>query len=140
MADTLTPAERSERMAKIRGQNTKPELHVRRALHAAGFRFRLHRKDLPGRPDLVLPKYGSVVFVHGCFWHAHHCQKGRIPATRSEFWREKFEGNKKRDASNVRELRAMGWRVLHVWECELTAPGTRERTLNNLANKLRRGG
>lgn len=140
MVDRLTPAQRSERMARIRGENTKPELHVRKALHAAGFRFRLHRKDLPGRPDLVLPKYGVVVFVHGCFWHAHHCQKGRIPSTRSEFWEEKFKGNKRRDRRNARELRAMGWRVLHVWECELVTPDLRDRAMQKLANKIRRGG
>lgn len=97
MADLLSPAQRSERMARIRGRDTQPEILVRKGPHAAGLRFSLHRKDLPGRPDLVLPKYGSVVFVQGCFWHAHHCQKGRIPSTRSEFWQEKFEGNKRRD-------------------------------------------
>lgn len=139
MADTLTPRERSERMSRIRGKDTKPELLVRRFLHAMGFRFRLHRKDLPGRPDLVLPKYGTVVFVQGCFWHAHHCQKGRIPASRSQFWREKFDYNKQRDARNVRRLRADGWRVLHLWECELTNAAARERALQRLARKIRRG-
>jgi DNA mismatch endonuclease, patch repair protein len=139
MVDTLTPAERSERMSRIRSQNTKPELWVRRLLHAAGFRFRLHRKDLPGRPDLVLPKYRAVVFVQGCFWHAHHCQKGRIPGTRGDFWKAKFEGNRKRDARNTRELRAAGWRVFTIWECELAKPTNRERTVERLIRKLRRG-
>src|SRR4249919_3514880 len=129
MADTLTPAERSERMSRIRGKDTKPELWVRRMLHSLGFRFRLHRKDLPGRPDLVLPKYDAVVFVQGCFWHAHHCQKGRIPGTREAFWKAKFEGNKKRDVRNTRALRAAGWRVFTVWECELSKPSSRERAL-----------
>lgn len=138
MVDTLTPAERSERMSRIRSQNTKPELWVRRLLHAAGFRFRLHRKDLPGRPDLVLPKYRAVVFVQGCFWHAHHCQKGRIPGTRGDFWKAKFEGNRKRDARNARALRALGWRVFTIWECELAKPTNRERTVERLIRKLRR--
>lgn len=139
MVDTLSAAERSERMSRIRGKDTKPEMWVRRGLHSAGFRFRLHRNDLPGRPDLVLPKYGAVVFVQGCFWHAHHCQHGRIPGTRSEFWKAKFEGNRKRDARNTRALRAAGWRVLTVWECELAKPAARNQTLAKLINKLRRG-
>jgi DNA mismatch endonuclease (patch repair protein) len=139
MADTLTPAQRSERMARIRSKDTKPELWVRRILHSRGFRFRLHRKDLPGRPDLVLPKYGAVVFVQGCFWHVHHCQKGRVPGTRGDFWKAKFEGNKKRDARNTRALRAAGWRVFTIWECELAKPATRERALERMIRKLRRG-
>ena len=139
MADTLTPAQRSERMSRIRSRDTKPELWVRRILHSRGFRFRLHRKDLPGRPDLVLPKYGAVVFVQGCFWHAHHCQKGRVPGTRGDFWKAKFEGNKKRDARNTRALHTAGWRVFTIWECELGKPATRERALERLIRKLRRG-
>lgn len=139
MVDTLTTAERSERMSRIRGKDTTPEFLVRRFLHSEGFRFRLHRKDLPGKPDLVLPKYGVVVFVQGCFWHAHHCQKGRIPGSRSTFWATKFETNKKRDVRNVRKLRSMGWRVLNVWECELTTVAKRERALRRLAGKIRRG-
>lgn len=137
MTDTLSPAQRSQRMSLIRGKDTRPELWVRRALHAQGFRFRLHRKDLPGRPDIVLPKYGVVVFVQGCFWHAHHCQKGRVPATRSEFWQAKFEGNKKRDARNMRALRQAGWRVLCVWECQLANALGRERALERLVNAIR---
>jgi DNA mismatch endonuclease (patch repair protein) len=139
MADTLTPAERSERMSRIKGRDTKPELWVRRILHSHGFRFRLHLKDLPGRPDIVLPKYGAVVFVQGCFWHAHHCQKGRGPGTRGEFWKAKFEGNKKRDVRNTRALRTDGWRVFTIWECELSKPGARERAVDKLIKKLRRG-
>jgi DNA mismatch endonuclease (patch repair protein) len=139
MADTLTPAERSERMSRIKGRDTKPELWVRRILHSHGFRFRLHLKDLPGRPDIVLPKYGAVVFVQGCFWHAHHCQKGRVPGTRGEFWKAKFEGNKKRDVRNTRALRTDGWRVFTIWECELSKPGARERAVDKLIKKLRRG-
>lgn len=139
MVDSLTPAERSERMSRIRSQDTKPEVWVRKALHANGFRFRLHRRDLPGRPDIVLPKYNAVVFVQGCFWHAHHCQKERIPATRSDFWKAKFETNKQRDVRNTRALRAGGWRVFTIWECELTTASKRERALTKLIGKLRRG-
>jgi DNA mismatch endonuclease (patch repair protein) len=139
MTDTLTPAERSERMSRIRSRDTKPELCVRRYLHSLGFRFRLHQKDLPGRPDLVLPKYRAVVFVQGCFWHGHHCQKGRVPATRGAFWKAKFEGNKTRDARNTRALRAAGWRVFTIWECELAKQVARERALDRLVQKLRRG-
>src|SRR5690606_31429575 len=102
-------------------------------------RYQLHRNDLPGRPDLVLPKYGAVVFVQGCFWHAHKCQKGRIPGTRSSFWATKFEGNQRRDLSNSRKLRRAGWHVFHVWECELNRADKREQTLRSLANKIRRG-
>lgn len=137
--DTLTPAERSERMSRIRSRDTKPEIWVRKALHAEGFRFRLHRGDLPGRPDIVLPKYNAVVFVHGCFWHAHHCQKQRIPATRSEFWNSKFEANVQRDTRNTKALRNAGWRVYKVWECEISTTAKRERTMATLIRKLRRG-
>lgn len=98
----------------------------------------MHRKDLPGRPDLVLPKYGVVIFVHGCFWHAHSCQKGRIPETRGDFWQLKFERNKKRDVRNARELRQAGWHVFNVWECELATAAKRECALARLERKIRR--
>lgn len=107
-------------MRGIRGSNTQPELQVRKALHARGFRYRLNAKDLPGRPDIVLPKWKTVIFVHGCFWHAHQgCRYFRIPATRTEFWEQKFAANAARDARQVEQLLAMGWRVLVVWECAL---------------------
>lgn len=106
-------------MAAIRGKNTKPELTVRHGLHREGFRFRLHRHDLPGKPDIVLPKYRAVILVHGCFWHVHGCANSVAPKTRPEFWREKLNGNKSRDQRNRRQLTAMGWRVLTVWECQL---------------------
>lgn len=138
MADSLTSSERSERMSRIRSRDTKPELWVRRFLHARGIRFRLHRADLPGRPDLVLSKFGTVVLVQGCFWHGHYCQKGRVPATRSEFWKSKFEANRTRDQRNQRSLRKLGWRVLHIWECELIAVGKRDRALESLERKIRR--
>lgn len=139
MADTLTVEERSERMSRIRGIDTKPELWVRRSLHALGFRFRLHVRALPGRPDIVMPKYATVIFVHGCYWHAHTCQKGRIPASNPMFWKEKFDANRRRDAKNYRALRSMGWRVLTIWECELRSAASRERAIARLVSKIRRG-
>jgi DNA mismatch endonuclease (patch repair protein) len=106
-------------MAGIRATNTKPEMLLRRGLHALGFRFRLHGKRLPGKPDIVLPRYQAVIFVHGCFWHGHDCQLFRWPKTREAFWREKISGNRTRDQLAVNLLRESGWRVLHVWECAL---------------------
>ncbi|KRG75785.1 hypothetical protein ABB30_11115 [Stenotrophomonas ginsengisoli] len=116
-----TPQEQRSRMMRgIRGSNTQPELQVRTALHARGFRYRLNAKDLPGRPDIVLPKWKTVIFVHGCFWHAHQgCRYFRIPATRTEFWEQKLAANAARDARQIEQLLAMGWRVLAVWECAL---------------------
>jgi len=107
-------------MAAIRSANTRPEMRVRSALHGLGFRFRLHGKDLPGRPDIVLPKYGTAIFVHGCFWHCHRCKYGSVvPATRAEFWAAKRGGNVERDRRNAAALRKLGWRVLVMWECEV---------------------
>jgi len=118
--DVHTRQQRSRNMAAIRSSNTKPEVRVRSALHALGFRFRLHRKDLPGRPDIVLPKYSTVIFVHGCFWHCHRCRYGSVvPTTRAEFWAAKRQGNVARDRRNARALHRLGWRVLVVWECEV---------------------
>lgn len=117
--DTLTVAERSERMARIRSKDTKPELRVRRLVHRLGYRFRLHRKDLPGCPDLVFPSRRKVVFVHGCFWHAHEdCKLANTPKSRRSFWNSKFERNRKRDTKNRKSLMRAGWRVFTVWECE----------------------
>ncbi len=107
-------------MASIRGKNTKPELLLRRALHMRGFRFRLHAKDIPGRPDLVLRKFSAVVFVHGCFWHRHEgCRHATVPATRTEYWTSKFERNVARDSEVLSSLAEAGWRVATVWECAL---------------------
>ena len=121
MTEGVDPA-RSRQMALVRGKDTKPELVVRRLAHALGYRFRLHRKDLPGKPDLVFPSRRAVVFVHGCFWHRHpdpDCKLARLPKTRTEFWVPKLEGNRQRDERNVAALEAAGWRVLTVWECQL---------------------
>lgn len=122
MADIVDAATRSRMMSGIRGKDTKPEFLVRRGLHARGFRFRLHGSKLPGRPDLVLPKYSAAVLVHGCFWHAHGCSLTKIPQTRPDFWRQKLEGNQARDARQLAELNDMGWRTLVIWECALRGP------------------
>lgn len=120
MADTITKEQRSRNMSRIRSRDTKPELRVRSLLHRMGYRFRLHRNDLPGRPDIVLPRYGTVIFVHGCFWHRHaRCRYAYTPKSRVEFWTTKFEQNVQRDRRVRRQLRRRGWKVLVVWECEL---------------------
>lgn len=119
MADVLSPEQRSRVMSRIRGSNTKPEVWVRKGLFALGFRYRLHRRDLPGRPDVVLPRYNAAVFINGCFWHGHDCHLFRPPATRTDFWRSKIEANRARDARNIEELRLLGWRVLVIWECAI---------------------
>ncbi|MYB15486.1 MAG: DNA mismatch endonuclease Vsr [Chloroflexi bacterium] len=117
--DHLTIRERSKLMSRIRSKDTKPELLVRRLLHGMGYRYRLHAKELPGRPDLVFQSRRKVVFVHGCFWHRHEgCKANRLPKSRREFWRSKLEGNARRDDRNVAALVALGWRVHIVWECE----------------------
>ncbi|UDF03282.1 very short patch repair endonuclease [Asticcacaulis sp. AND118] len=119
MADVHDTATRSRNMAAIRGKDTKPELHIRRALHSLGFRYRLHAKDLPGKPDLVFPRYGAVVFINGCFWHRHDCHLFRWPGTRVDFWQEKIGKNVASDARNINALDALGWRIATVWECAL---------------------
>ena len=119
MADVHSPEQRSRNMSAIKGKNTKPELRVRSALHAMGYRFRLHRKDLPGKPDIVLAKHRLALFVHGCFWHCHECRWGRVvPATRPEFWAAKRGGNVERDLVKQNALQAQGWNVATIWECE----------------------
>lgn len=119
MVDVVGKATRSRMMSGIRAKNTNPELLVRSMLHRNGFRFRLHCDDLPGKPDLVLPRYGAAVFVHGCFWHCHRCHMFKWPKSNSPFWRKKIASNRNRDKRCVTELLAMGWRVLTVWECAL---------------------
>jgi len=135
MADVHEPEVRSYNMSQITGKDTKPEMLVRKFLHSNGFRYRLHVKDLPGKPDLVFPKYNSVVFVHGCFWHAHeNCKYFKIPKTRTEWWKEKLYGNKERDERNIQELEEEGWNVIVVWGCELKSD--KEETLKKLAQEL----
>lgn len=130
--DTLTQAERSARMALVRAKNTKPELLVRRLVHGMGYRYRLHRRDLPGTPDLVFPSRSKVIFIHGCFWHRHaDCALARLPKSRGEFWLPKLTANAERDARNVRALRRLGWSVLTIWECQLGETA-------KLTNRIRR--
>jgi len=119
--DRLSPEKRSANMARIKGKNTKPELKVRQTAHRLGYRFRLHRKDLPGKPDLVFPRFMAVIFVHGCFWHLHPeagCKDAVLPKSRIDYWLPKLKRNVERDHSNVETLNELGWRVLTLWECE----------------------
>jgi len=129
-SDVFDAPTRSRVMRAVKGKNTRPEQAVRSLLHALGYRFRLHRKDLPGSPDIVLPGRKAVIFVHGCFWHGHACKRGsRAPKTNADYWTKKLAGNVARDARTRVELEALGWRVLVVWECEIKA--------ESLADKLR---
>ena len=120
MVDTVSKQRRSEIMSAVKSKNTRPEIIVRSFLHRKGFRFRLHPSRMPGKPDLVFPKYKTVLFIHGCFWHAHHnCPGNRIPKSNIKFWKDKILGNSKRDSENVLKLLANGWRVLVIWECQV---------------------
>ncbi len=119
MADIVAPMVRSRMMSGIRSKNTQHEIRIRKALHAAGLRYRLHRRDLPGTPDIVLPRYRAVVFVHGCFWHGHDCHLFKWPSTRPEFWANKIGDNKQRDQEASATLLGSGWRICTIWECSL---------------------
>lgn len=131
MVDTLTPSERSERMSRVRHKDTKPEMVVRRLVHGMGYRYRLHGKDLPGKPDMVFRARRAVIFVHGCFWHRHPgCGLARLPESHTDFWVRKLEENRERDKRNQAKLRELEWRVLVIWECEL-------RDLEGIRNKLK---
>lgn len=132
--DTLTEAERSERMSKIKGKGSVAETRLRRLIHGMGYRYRLHAKNLPGKPDLVFPSRKAIIFMHGCFWHRHQdCRLARLPKSRLDFWREKLETNKRRDEMNLALLRSMGWRVLVIWECQM-----KSKDLNEVAEMARR--
>lgn len=137
--DVISLAQRSALMSRIKGKDTKIELEVRRGLHALGFRYRLGGLGLPGRPDIVLPKYRTVVFVHGCFWHGHDCHLFRLPKTRTEFWKIKIDSNHERDARTEAALRTLGWQVETVWECQLRDKHVEDRaiTISDLANRIR---
>jgi DNA mismatch endonuclease (patch repair protein) len=134
MTDQFTTEERSAIMRRVRSVDTDPELRVRRMVHQLGFRFRLHRKDLPGRPDLVLAGLKQIVFVHGCYWHQHSCDGAKRPATNRRYWNSKLDKNVERDKKNLRLLRRLGWRVMTVWECELRNPERLERRLLRFLN------
>ena len=138
MVDVFDPAKRSEVMSRIRGRDTKPEMIVRRIAHGLGFRFRLHRPDLPGRPDLVFPRYKAVIMVHGCFWHRHPgCRYTTTPKTRVDYWQKKFDGNVVRDRRNEAALSELGWRTMVIWECETR---DREAVAERIEGFLRGGG
>lgn len=136
MPDILSAEARSERMSRIRSADTKPELILRKALHAQGFRYVLGGGALPGRPDLVLPKYRTVIFVHGCFWHLHSCLKGRRPGSHVEYWSSKLDANVRRDRKCARRLKADGWRVITVWECKIKKAEGLSREVERIASLL----
>lgn len=129
MVDQFTRKQRSRVMARVKNKNTKPEKRIRSMLHRMGYRFRLHRRDLPGAPDIVLPRHKKVVFVHGCFWHSHQCPRGKRPATRKEFWNAKLDANQERDRANREALERIGWQVHVVWECQLKDPDVVQKKL-----------
>lgn len=136
MTDVHSPEIRSYNMSRIKGKNTKPEIAVRKFLHSKGFRFRLHKKGLPGKPDIVLPKYKTVIFIHGCFWHGHkNCKYFVVPKTRTKWWLNKIIGNKKIDKRNYLKLRNNGWKIITLWECQLK-PKKIIGTLSKLESKL----
>ncbi|TFI57516.1 DNA mismatch endonuclease Vsr [Sphingomonas parva] len=137
MADSLSAEQRSERMSRIRSKDTSPELSLRKALHALGLRFLVHDKRLPGKPDIVLPRFKTVVLVHGCFWHRHSgCKVATTPKSNTGFWQEKFDRNVQRDARNVAAIEAEGWRVIVVWECELGSPYKADAAARRIAGEI----
>ena len=141
MADKITPDARSRNMAAVRSANTKIEVAIRRSLHRKGFRYRINVKQLPGTPDIVLPRHQAVIMVHGCFWHGHDCPRFRWPKTRQEFWEKKISGNQARDELVVKQLTEAGWRIATVWECALRGqPGSLEKITDDLAAWIRSDG
>lgn len=134
--DTLTPEQRSERMSRVRSKDSKPELAVRRLIHGLGYRYRLHRRDLPGTPDLVFAGLKRVIFVHGCFWHQHPgCKNARMPKSRQEFWGTKLGANVTRDERDLRALRKLGWQTMVVWECEVSDIARLTRRITGFLNR-----
>lgn len=137
MTDIKTPEERSRNMAAIKSNDTRPEMLVRRYLHRSGYRYGLHNKRLPGRPDIVLRRYKTVIFVNGCFWHGHeNCRYFRLPKSNSDFWQLKIGRNQARDKRDIEELEKLGWQVIVIWECELKTEVRRKQTYNGLLEKL----
>lgn len=134
--DVYGKRKRSEIMARVKGRDTKPELLVRSIVHSLGYRFRIYRRDLPGNPDITLPKHRKIIFVHGCFWHGHkRCTRAARPTTNIAFWRKKLDLNIERDKRNIRQLRKDGWRVFVVWQCQTRKPETLKRTLYKFLNE-----
>ena len=141
MSDTLSQTQRSYNMSRIRGKNTKPEILVRKGLHARGFRFRLHNKNLPGSPDIVLPKYGVAIMINGCFWHGHkECKYATKPKSNVEFWEAKIARNRHRDEVTEAHLQALGWHVVTIWECELKGKSLATSRLDELVEEIRTAG
>jgi DNA mismatch endonuclease, patch repair protein len=137
MADTLSKEKRSWNMSRIKGSDTKPEIAVRSALHKKGFRFSLYNANLPGKPDIVLPKYKTVIFVHGCFWHRHKgCRSAYTPKSRTAFWNKKFNENVARDKKKKSELKKAGWKIYTIWECEIEKSGKFKRKINTIISAL----
>lgn len=136
--DKVTQSTRSRMMAAVRNRDTAPERQVRSMLHAAGLRFRLHDRSLPGTPDIVLKRHATVIMVNGCFWHGHQCPRGKLPTTRTDFWSKKQMANRRRDAKAIRRLRTLGWRVLVIWECKIREKGELARTLEKAFPQIRR--
>lgn len=133
MVDIFSKDKRSNIMSRVKGKNTKPELMVRTLLHKMGYRFRLHQKDLPGKPDIILKKYKTVIFVHGCYWHRHDCKRGQsLPSSNKEFWKKKFQGTIERDEKACKQLKDLGWNVGIVWQCELKNPDDLVEKLKNI--------
>lgn len=136
MPDVFTTEKRSAVMAVIRSKDTKPEMAIRRALHAAGFRFRLHVRTLPGKPDIVLPRYKTAIQVRGCFWHGHSCHDGHIPKSRADYWPAKLMKNTERDRANDERLKQMGWNLLVIWECDCSSSQRLELTMSRITTML----
>lgn len=139
MADIYSSEKRSGIMSRVSDKETKAEIIVRKYIFAQGFRYRKNDKRYPGTPDIVLPKYKTIIFVNGCFWHGHHCKAGKLPDTRREFWEDKISTNKERDKRNTKKLKKEGWNVLTVWECEIKSKTDREGRLNKLVTEIKQG-
>ena len=137
MSDIFSFQKRSDIMSKICGKNTKPQILVRKFLFSKGFRYRINVKTLPGKPDIVLPKYKTVIFINGCFWHGHNCKKGKLPSSNIDFWRKKISNNKSRDDKNSDLLIKLGWKVIIIWQCEISNVNNREIRLEFLLEELR---
>lgn len=137
MSDIFSQTKRSDIMSKISSKDTKPEILVRKFLFSKGFRYRINVKTLPGKPDIVLPKYKTIIFVNGCFWHGHNCKKGKLPSSNTDFWKEKISNNKSRDTKNSDLLVKLGWKVIIIWQCEISKIDNRTKILNKLLEDIK---
>lgn len=137
MSDIFSQTKRSDIMSKISSKDTKPEILVRKFLFSKGFRYHINVKTLPGKPDIVLPKYKTIIFVNGCFWHGHNCKKGKLPSSNTDFWKEKISNNKSRDAKNSDLLVKLGWKVIIIWQCEISKIDNRTKILNKLLEDIK---